>query len=88
MKNSLDDMFNKLMIENAVVETDFKHQFDRTSVSRSKNESSSPYQTLRDQQDRIAQISDGYKFLNGKLQGEYENEQLQKIQIPGITDRF
>jgi hypothetical protein len=43
------------------------------------DENSSPYQTVLNQQDRIAQLSDGYKFLNGKQQGTYENDQLKKI---------
>jgi len=61
-------LFNKLAIENAVVETDFKHSFGVTHANDQslKNEYSSPYQVLLKADDIISQNDDKFLFLNGK----------------------
>ena len=83
-------MFNKLAIENAVVETDFKHDFGGTHLDDQglKNVYSSPYQVLLKADNIISQNDDKYLFLNGKTQGEYEIDQLKQIKLPGINSRF
>jgi hypothetical protein len=57
-----------LAIENAVVETDFKHSFGVTHSNDQslKNEYSSPYQVLLKADNIISQNDDKYLFLNGK----------------------
>jgi hypothetical protein len=79
-----------LAIENAVVETDFKHDFGGTHSDDQglKNAYSSPYQVLLKADNIISQNDDKYLFLNGKSQGEYESEQLKQIKLPGINNRF
>jgi hypothetical protein len=60
-----------LAIENAVLETDFKHEFggNHSKTKCGINEYSSPYQILLKADNIISQNEDKYLFLNGKSQG-------------------
>ena len=90
MKNelvrALDDIYNELAIEHAVKQTDFSHQFADKKVM--DDTTTSPYQSLFNQNDKIG-INDGaFTFMNGFSLGTYEHRTLKKMDLPGINERF
>ena len=47
----------------------------------------SPYQSIINSQDDIKIRENSYTFLNGLKQGNYEQNTLKKMKIPGINER-
>lgn len=84
--NELDDLFNKMAIEHAVVETDFQHVFSEQKVERTLE--NSPYQMMYNEQDTLGVGNEAYTFLNGSTQGEYDILCLKTMELPGINKRF
>lgn len=64
----LDDMFIKLAMEQAVIETDFRHKFEveKVNTKGAINEQSSPYQVLINADNGIQIRRGQYTFMNGK----------------------
>jgi hypothetical protein len=84
-------MFNKVAFENAAMQTDFKHEFADSKIvpaEKLPNPMSSPYQTLIQADNQVSINCDSYAFLNGKKQGEYEQGQLDKIELPAKNNRI
>lgn len=73
----LDNLFKKLAVEHATVETDFQHVFSDNKVNPALKDS--PYQVMYNEQDSIGKIAGSYTFLNGKTPGEYEVNCLKTI---------
>ncbi len=90
LMSEMDQIVQKIAVESAVVETDFKHVFEGKKVGSKHafNENSSPYQQLLTEADSVHIRSDKYKFLNGKSQAHYEDALLSNLQLPGINRRF
>lgn len=81
----LDDMYAKISVESALVETDFKQKFDTGSTDKPK---ATAYQTLKSINDSVSVLGEKFTFLNGKLQSSYEKALLEKLELPGINNRF
>ena len=84
--NELEDVFNKLTVEQAVVQTDYSHQFAEKKVNPEMK--SSPYQSLHNENDGIGIKDSNFTFMNGNSIGSYETTTLMKMDLPGINDRF
>ena len=82
----LDDIYNKLSVEHAVVQTDYSHVFAEKKVDPDMKDS--PYQALFNQNDRVGIRDSSYKFMNGSTMGSYETMTLRRMDLPGINDRF
>ena len=82
----LDDMYNKISVEQAVVQTDYSHVFAEKKVDSAMEQS--PYQALSRVQDKIGQTDTAYTFMNGQSQGKYENTTLQRMNLPGVNSRI
>ena len=52
------------------------------------NENSSPYQTILASENHIAIHKDSYQFLNGQSQGDYESQQLERLELPTKNSRI
>ena len=53
-----------------------------------KDTTSSPYQSLFNQNDQIGVKDGAYTFMNGFSLGTYEHRTLNKMDLPGINQRF
>ena len=82
----LDDMFGKLTVEHAVVQTDYSHVFAEKKVDPDMH--SSPYQALHNQNDKIGIRDSSFTFMNGSSLCSYETMTLRRMDLPGINDRF
>ena len=82
----LNDLYNKISVEHAVVKTDYSHVFAEKKVDMDMK--SSPYQALFNQNDKIGIKDNSYTFMNGCSMGSYETTTLRKMDLPGINDRF
>ena len=78
-------MFNKLAMEQAIVESNFKKTFE---PSKQGVEAVSAYQSLLNADDDIALRGSQYTFMNGKSQAHYETSALESLELPGINRRF
>jgi hypothetical protein len=58
------------------------------SADKMPNANSSPYQTLIQRDDTIAINAEQYSFLNGKTQGQYEDSQMDKLELPSKNNRI
>mmetsp|Transcript_30766 Transcript_30766/g.30251 ORF Transcript_30766/g.30251 Transcript_30766/m.30251 type:complete len:154 (+) Transcript_30766:173-634(+) len=88
-ENKLNDhfegVFNKLVVEHSVKESNFEHKFNDQLVQTSL--ASSPYQHLHLEKDELSQIANTYTFLNGFSQSKNQAMMLGKFQLPGINYR-
>lgn len=65
-------MMTKVSFEYAAEQTDFKHEFKDDKVNPNlPNQTSSPYQTVIEQSNKIEIEGPQYTFLNGKNHGDY-----------------
>lgn len=78
-----DDIFNKLSIEHNLRETSFRHQFDDAK----KIVKDSPYQSVVNENDRLAQIAKAFTFLNGDSLATTEGKTLASALLPGVNNR-
>lgn len=62
----MENIFNKLSMEHAVVETAFKHHFSEDAIYSKE----SPYQILYNEIDRIGLINESFTYLNGDKQSK------------------
>ena len=70
LMGELDDIYNKLSVEHAVVQTDYSHVFAEKKVDPEME--SSPYQALFNQNDKVGIRDGSYTFMNGSTMGSYE----------------
>lgn len=56
-------MFNSLVVEHAVVQTDYSHQFAANKVKDRMD--ASPYQAIFDESDRIGINDSKFTFMDG-----------------------
>lgn len=75
-------MFSKISVENALVEADFKQK------PATESQKPTSYATLKNITDVVSTYGDKYTFLNGQDTGSYESHLLEKLELPGINDRF
>ena len=79
-------MYNALVIEHGVVTTDYSHQFNQQKVAETMK--GSPYQGLYNESDKIGINDNKFTFMDGTTTGECEHRTLNKMDLPGINDRF
>ena len=83
--NELDDLYNKVSVEHAVIQTDYSHVFAEKKIDGEMK--GSPYQALNNVQDQVGQKGDSYTFMNGNSMGSYEVATLKRMNLPGVNDR-
>lgn len=78
-------MFNSLVVEHAVVQTDYSHQFAANKVKDRMD--TSPYQAIYDESDRIGINDSKFTFMDGQTSGNCEHRTLKRMDLPGVNDR-
>ena len=86
LMGELNDLYNKISVEHAVVQTDYSHVFAEKKIDDDMK--SSPYQNLFNVQDKIGIKDNAFTFMNGNTMGNYEHVTLRKMDLPGINNRF
>lgn len=66
MGDVFDSLMEKLQIEHAVQETDFRHVFSDDCVLRDPEQKSSPYMEVKNENDRIDVGAGAFRFPDGQ----------------------
>lgn len=81
-------MLEGLNIDYSIKETDFRHVFAPNKVLSDSTLLSSPYMSVKDQNDRLLTgKQEAYVLPDGRPQDQLEAVTLQNQQLPGVNSR-
>ena len=81
----------ELLGHHAIVETDYKHEFDLELQNGSDKVKSSPYMIVRSANDTLLDskaMAEAYVYRDGRVQDQIEKTTLESCLIPGVNKRL